>query len=211
MEPDFLKTILCNLNKLRYQLQKLVNPAAVLDGLELICGNGNNMEKANQVIQTGWEDNLVTNTSTSMPRWRSTAWKSLQPARLRTLRGRAGSECGVHVIRSRGLVATAAAVEEDPITAVQHGGMSATAGCQMAGIRAGTAVGLVASWQLYTHGYNSDGDGYQGGGGGRYQHEYGGVHSHSASNLRGGSPAATAVKRPRDCQDQWQSTVFIIF
>jgi hypothetical protein len=102
--------------------------STVLDGLELISWNGYNMKKANQVIQTGWEDNLVTNTSTSMPRWRSTAWRSLQPARLRTLRGRAGSEFGVRAIRSRGSVATAAAVEEDPITAVQHGGMSATAG-----------------------------------------------------------------------------------
>ncbi len=42
------------MNKLRYQLRKLVNPATVLDGLELICGHGYNQEKASQVIQAGW-------------------------------------------------------------------------------------------------------------------------------------------------------------
>jgi hypothetical protein len=53
-EPDFLKTIIADLNKLRYQLRKLVSLATVLDGLELICGHGYNQEKASQVIQAGW-------------------------------------------------------------------------------------------------------------------------------------------------------------
>jgi hypothetical protein len=53
-EPDFLKTIIADLNKLRYQLRKLVSPAIVLDGLELICGHGYNQEKASQVILPGW-------------------------------------------------------------------------------------------------------------------------------------------------------------
>jgi hypothetical protein len=53
-EPDFLKTIIADLNRLRYQLRKLVSPATVLDGLELICGHGYNKEKVSQVIQAGW-------------------------------------------------------------------------------------------------------------------------------------------------------------
>jgi hypothetical protein len=53
-EPDFLKTIIADLNRLRYQLRKLVIPATVLDGLELICGHGYNREKVSQLIQAGW-------------------------------------------------------------------------------------------------------------------------------------------------------------
>ena len=53
-EPDFLKTIISDLNRLRYQVRKLVSPATVLDGLELICGHGYNKEKVSQVIQAGW-------------------------------------------------------------------------------------------------------------------------------------------------------------
>jgi hypothetical protein len=53
-EPDFLKTIIADLNRLRYQLRKLVSPATVLDGPELICGHGYNREKVSQVIQAGW-------------------------------------------------------------------------------------------------------------------------------------------------------------
>jgi hypothetical protein len=54
LRARLLKTIIGDLNKVRYQLRKLVNPATVLDGLELICGNGYNQEKASQVIQAGW-------------------------------------------------------------------------------------------------------------------------------------------------------------
>jgi hypothetical protein len=53
-EPDFLKTIIADLNRLRYQLRKLVSPATVLDGFELICGHGYNREKVSQVILAGW-------------------------------------------------------------------------------------------------------------------------------------------------------------
>jgi hypothetical protein len=53
-EPDFLKTIISDLNRLRCQLRKLVSPATVLDCLELICGHGYNKEKVSQVIQAGW-------------------------------------------------------------------------------------------------------------------------------------------------------------
>jgi hypothetical protein len=35
-EPDFLKSIVSDLNKFRFQLRKLVSPVTVLDGLELI-------------------------------------------------------------------------------------------------------------------------------------------------------------------------------
>lgn len=44
--------------------------STVLDGLELIFGNGYNMKKANQVIQTGWE-----------PNHRSTAWRDVHNSR----------------------------------------------------------------------------------------------------------------------------------
>ncbi len=44
---------------LRFQLRKLVSPASVLDGLELVCGSGYNLEKVRQVVQSGWGDDPV--------------------------------------------------------------------------------------------------------------------------------------------------------
>jgi hypothetical protein len=58
-DPDFLKSIVSDLNKLRFQLRKLVSPASVLDGLELVCGSGYNLEKVRQVVQSGWGDDPV--------------------------------------------------------------------------------------------------------------------------------------------------------
>jgi hypothetical protein len=43
-EPDFLRTILADLRKLKYQLRKQASPATVLDGMELICGSGYSLE-----------------------------------------------------------------------------------------------------------------------------------------------------------------------
>ncbi len=59
LDPDFLKSIVSDLNKFLFQLRKLVNPATVLDGLELICGSGYNLEKVRQVVQSGWGDDPV--------------------------------------------------------------------------------------------------------------------------------------------------------
>ncbi len=58
-DSDFLKSIVSDLNKFRFQLRKLVNQATVLDGLELICGSGYNLEKVRQVVQSGWGDDPV--------------------------------------------------------------------------------------------------------------------------------------------------------
>ncbi len=58
-EEDFIKTILADLNKLGYQLRKVMQPATVLDGLELICGGGYSREKAAQTIQSGWNTDPV--------------------------------------------------------------------------------------------------------------------------------------------------------
>ncbi len=58
-EEDFIMTILADLNKLRYQLRKVMQPATVLDGLELICGGGYSGEKAAQTIQSGWNTDPV--------------------------------------------------------------------------------------------------------------------------------------------------------
>ncbi len=58
-EPDFLKTILADLSKLKYQLRKQASPATVLDGMELICGSVHSLEKASHTIQTGWVEDVV--------------------------------------------------------------------------------------------------------------------------------------------------------
>jgi hypothetical protein len=58
-EEDFLKTILADLSRLRYQLRKITQPAVVVDGLELICGGGYSGEKAVQTILSGWSSNPV--------------------------------------------------------------------------------------------------------------------------------------------------------
>ncbi len=58
-EENFLKTILADLSRLRYQLRKITQPAIVVDGLELICGGGYSSEKAVQTIQSGWPSDPV--------------------------------------------------------------------------------------------------------------------------------------------------------
>jgi uncharacterized membrane protein YgcG len=58
-EEDFLKTILADLSRLRYQLRKITQPAIVVDGLELICGGGYSSEKTVQTIQSGWPSDPV--------------------------------------------------------------------------------------------------------------------------------------------------------
>jgi hypothetical protein len=54
-----MKTILADLSKLKFQLQRLASPATVLDGMELICGGGYSLEEASHSIQTGWVDDPV--------------------------------------------------------------------------------------------------------------------------------------------------------
>jgi hypothetical protein len=53
-DPDFLQTILKDLTKLRYHLRKTFHPTVVVDSMELICGSGYSLEKAEQVISGGW-------------------------------------------------------------------------------------------------------------------------------------------------------------
>ncbi len=52
--PDFLSTILGDLNKHKAALRKALPSATILDGLELISGAGYNAEKAAAVISSGW-------------------------------------------------------------------------------------------------------------------------------------------------------------
>ncbi len=47
-DPDFLRTIISDLTKLKYALRKKLTPAVVLDVIELICGSG-----------SGWADSSV--------------------------------------------------------------------------------------------------------------------------------------------------------
>jgi hypothetical protein len=51
--PDFLSTILSDLNNHKFVLHKAVQPATVIDGLELILGSGYTHQKAAEVINSG--------------------------------------------------------------------------------------------------------------------------------------------------------------
>ncbi len=53
-EPGFLQNILSDLTKLKFQLKKKLQPATVLDGIELVCGTGCSKEKIEQTLTTGW-------------------------------------------------------------------------------------------------------------------------------------------------------------
>ncbi len=53
-EPGFLQNIISDLTKLKYQLKKKLQPATVLDGIELVCGAGCGREKIEQTLTAGW-------------------------------------------------------------------------------------------------------------------------------------------------------------
>ncbi len=53
-DPDFLSTIISDLTKMKFQLRKKLQPAVVLDGIELGCGTGCGREKVEQTLRAGW-------------------------------------------------------------------------------------------------------------------------------------------------------------
>jgi hypothetical protein len=58
-DPDFLPHLLRDLNKQKFELRKSLAPATVLDGIQLVCGEGSNMEKKVQTMQEGWASDPV--------------------------------------------------------------------------------------------------------------------------------------------------------
>ncbi len=53
-DPDFLSTLISDLTKLKFLLKKKLQPAVVLDGIELVCGTGCGREKVEQTLRAGW-------------------------------------------------------------------------------------------------------------------------------------------------------------
>jgi hypothetical protein len=53
-DPDFLSSIISDLTKLKFQLRKKLQPAVILDGIELACGAGCGREKVEQTLRAGW-------------------------------------------------------------------------------------------------------------------------------------------------------------
>jgi hypothetical protein len=53
-DPDFLSTLISDLTKLKFLLKKKLQPAVVLDGIELVCGAGCGREKVEQTLRAGW-------------------------------------------------------------------------------------------------------------------------------------------------------------
>ncbi len=53
-DPYFLPDLLRDLNKQKFELRKSLAMAVVLDGIQLVCGDSNNMEKKVQTMSAGW-------------------------------------------------------------------------------------------------------------------------------------------------------------
>jgi hypothetical protein len=51
---EFLSTIISDLTKLKFQLRKKLQPAVIIDGIELACGTGCGREKVEQTLRAGW-------------------------------------------------------------------------------------------------------------------------------------------------------------
>ncbi len=49
-----MSTIIADLTKLKFQLRKKLQPAVVIDGIELACGTGCGREKVEQTLRSGW-------------------------------------------------------------------------------------------------------------------------------------------------------------
>jgi hypothetical protein len=60
-EPDFLANILSDLTKLKFQLRKKLQPAVIIDGIELACGAGCEREKVEQTLRAGCRPTLLKN------------------------------------------------------------------------------------------------------------------------------------------------------
>jgi hypothetical protein len=53
-DPEFLSTIIGDLTKMKFHLRKKLQPAVVIDGIELVCGSGCGREKVEQTLRAGW-------------------------------------------------------------------------------------------------------------------------------------------------------------
>jgi hypothetical protein len=53
-EPDFLSNLISDLTKLKFQLRKKLQPAVIINGIELACGAGCGREKVEQTLRAGW-------------------------------------------------------------------------------------------------------------------------------------------------------------
>jgi hypothetical protein len=58
-DPDFLGQILADLTKMKFSLRKKLNPAIILDGIELVCGAGCSKERVEQTLRAGWASDPV--------------------------------------------------------------------------------------------------------------------------------------------------------
>jgi hypothetical protein len=58
-EPDFLTSLISDLTKLKFQLRKKLQPAMIINGIELICGDGCGREKVEQTLRAGWAQDPV--------------------------------------------------------------------------------------------------------------------------------------------------------
>jgi hypothetical protein len=54
LDPDYVKVMLKDLNRIRTLLKSNFQGATVVDGLELICGPGMNLEKAETAARVAW-------------------------------------------------------------------------------------------------------------------------------------------------------------
>jgi hypothetical protein len=68
-EEDFVRTNLADLNKLRYQLRKITQPATVLDGLELICGGATPAKRQCRQFRAAGPRTQSTPGGISLQRW----------------------------------------------------------------------------------------------------------------------------------------------
>ncbi len=70
-EPDFLSNLISDLTKLKFQLRKKLQPAVIIDSIELACGAGCGREKVEQTLKAGWALDPVHPTShVHMQKWR---------------------------------------------------------------------------------------------------------------------------------------------
>jgi hypothetical protein len=53
-EPDYLSNLISDLTKLKFQLRKKLQPATIIDGIEMACGEGCGREKVEQTLRAGW-------------------------------------------------------------------------------------------------------------------------------------------------------------
>jgi hypothetical protein len=58
-EPDYLSNLISDLTKLKFQLRKKLQSAMIIDGIELICGDGCGREKVEQILRAGWAHDPV--------------------------------------------------------------------------------------------------------------------------------------------------------